>query len=478
MPALFAEAQHLTHNDVLQSIFDNNSDHEDPLPSTPGYLFFVEDRESGKTPELYLDLAQQDPVLSEASFHEEPFLKRFESAMSNNIDALRWSVDDILADCTPEKSSLWSGAWSDEDALSKDFNSSPFSTPSISQSNIGDVLAQMPEPPVICFADFPCHPPQERHGHIPAHASVGKVSKSNSKQVCRGKRNSKFNLSAKRALLQKLISRMQMRARVDQVHEHGILVRKNVAKELAIAGEGMTPQLQFWGTKFQDVQTFLQSEATRYQDICQFRTIWSYHREQKGSTIILTLSLTDEQSKCGENDYQFSVISRYLPYDCFGRPYGAVKKKLNRVQEELEREKETRKGDTYCWRHFLTSFEYFKLVSFMLGKDYDFNLNDNQTGETRGSDGKVISPEKRHDMRTRSHAKIYFEGKAVKSAHELLNDETMSSRKSFIVGTFGQIMGYTNKRPFGSDSSLSVMEFKYLEEALAKEINFHVFHGI
>ncbi|CAR24997.1 KLTH0G09240p [Lachancea thermotolerans CBS 6340] len=478
MPALFAEAQHLTRNDVLQSIFENNSDQEDALPPTPGYLFFLEDHEDRKTPELYLDLAQQDPVLSDVSFHGEPFLKRFESTMPSNFDSLRWSVDDILADCTPEKSSLWSGAWSDDEALSKDLNSSPFSTPSLTQSNIEDVLARVPEPPIMCFAEFQRHPPQEKPGHIPARASTGKVSKPNNKQASRGKRSSKFNLSAKRALLQKLISRMQMRTRLEQTYEHGILVRRNVAKELAIEGEGATPQLQFCGTRFQDVQTFLQSQATLHQDACHFRTIWSYNREQKGSTIILTLSLTDEQSKCGENEYQFSVISRYLPYDCFGRPHGAVKKKLNRVQEELEREKETRKGDTYCWRHFLTSFEYFKLVSFMLGKEYDFNLNDNQTGETRGSDGKVISPEKRHDMRTRSHAKIYFEGKAVKSAHELLNDETISSHKSFIVGTFGQIMAYTNKRPFGSDSSLSVMEFKYLEEALEKEINFHVFHGV
>lgn len=476
MPGPSVEAKRFSQYELLQPDLDNN-DLSEYAADILGYSPFLEDRE---TPEFYLTPTNQDPVLLDPNFQGEPFLKRFDWSMPQSFESSHWSIDDILADCTPEKTALWSEAISDEELLSKNLSSSSFSTPSVTRVHYyATDFNQSPDNYTASDPLVPSYPsPTETLKPAPSRAGSGKVSKRSAKKSPRGKKSGKFNFVAKKASLQKLVSELQLKAEVEKSRDSGILVRKNVAKELAIAESAIVPCVKFEGVDFKDSQQFLNDQALQHQLDGQFRTIWNYHRDQQGPEVFLTLSLADGKRKYGPNDYQFSVISRHLPYNCFGRPQAVSKKKLNKVQEELEREHSLFGENAHCWRHFVTSFEYFKLVNFMLGQDYDFNLNDNQAGETRGSDGKVISPEKRHDMRTRSHAKIYFEGKAVKSAHELLHNETTSDRKSFIVGTFGQIMGYTYKKPYGSDSSLSVMEYKYLEEALQKEINFHIFHRL
>ncbi|SCU86396.1 LAME_0D05952g1_1 [Lachancea meyersii CBS 8951] len=525
MSVLSTEVHHPFWNELSQPLSGNIEELEDHSPGVLAYNSLFENLEDRHTPEFYTHSTKRDPVLLESSLQEEPLLKKFKTPMSSNSESHNWSIDDILAECTPEKTSLWTGAISEEEHFPKEVSHSSFdSPPNYSRLNcdsdvvidreFGADMSPDLQPQTLADVNVLGSPVDAvRHMNIKAEFQAQKpVVKLNTKIIThsvsalqspkrlfaktstktvstnkitktvaskfRGNRSSKFNHGAKRASLQRLILDLQSRVTYRTTSADGFLVRKSVAKELKIEDQCVVPVLDFVGTLFPHVCQYLGEQAVHFQPSGQFRTIWNYHREQNGSTISMSLTPYNGESSCDGENYQFSVISRVLPHDCFGKPQSLSKKKTNKVQDELEHEKRAAGGSMFQWRHFVTSFEYFKLVSFMLGSNYDYSLNDNQVGETRGSDGKVISPEKRHDMRTRSHAKIYFEGKAVKSAHELMNGETANKRKSFIVGTFGQIMGYTHMKPFGSDSSLSVMEFKYLEEALSKEINFHLFHSV
>ncbi|SCU94265.1 LAFA_0F20824g1_1 [Lachancea sp. 'fantastica'] len=510
MSLLSAEVQQTAWNKTTQQpLLVTIEDLEDHSPGILAYNTLFEGLDDRQTPDCCSYNSKRDPYLLESGLREEFMLKKFDTPMSGNSDSHNWSIDDILAECTPEKTSLWTGAISEEDPLSREFDDSSFdSSPSYNKlqcesnlingrefgTNLNPILKDQSLQAPDITTNLRAHKPNVTVNTkllriTPISSPVGtfvkplksvpssRVSKAKITKP-RSHRSSKFNVSAKRASLQKLIVDLQSKSTYQSCGTNGFLVRKSVAKELKIDDQCVTPVLDFTGTLFPHVRQYLAEQAAHFQPSGQFRTIWNYHREQNGADISLSLTpYNGEINNDGEN-YQFSVISRILPHDCFGKPQFVSKKKPNKVQEELDREKKAVDGSMYQWRHFITSFEYFRLVSFMLGSNYDYSLNDNQIGETRGSDGKVISPEKRHDMRTRSHAKIYFEGKAVKSAHDLTSGETANKRRTFIVGTFGQIMGYTHMKPFGSDSSLSVMEFKYLEEALSKEINFHLFHGL
>ncbi|SCV05449.1 LANO_0H07734g1_1 [Lachancea nothofagi CBS 11611] len=520
MSLLSIELQQPLWNNLSQACFGNTEELEEHSPGVLAYNSLFDGSDDCETPEFYTDKSNKDPVLLESSAREEQLLRKFDSSMTGSLDSHSWSIDDILAECTPEKSSLWTGAISGENNYQRELSGSSLTT-SYNQNRFqsdsdvvidqrfevglnGDLDTEENTLEADSISDrtnddnykatFSANKPlikvntKDMKNHtLPSpsrlfvepvkHEFAGKVSKPSTKKN-RGKRSSKFNFNAKKASLQKLITELQSKCDQARHGENGFLIRRSVAKELDIEHQCSPTILNFGGTLFSHVMRYLEEQALHFQPAGQFRTIWNYHRKQQGSRIVLSLTPYNGETDCDGTNYQFSVVSRLLPHDCFGNPQSVSKKKTNKVQDELEREKRASRGNMFHWRHFLTSFEYFKLVSFMLGTNYDFGLNDNQIGETRGSDGKVISPEKRHDMRTRSHAKIYFEGKAVKSAHELVSNETAGRRKSFIVGTFGQIMGYTHMKPFGSDSSLSVMEFRYLEEALSKEINFHVSHSI
>ncbi|CEP62140.1 uncharacterized protein LALA0_S04e08746g [Lachancea lanzarotensis] len=511
MSLLSAEVHQTAWNEstTQQPLSVTIEDAEDHSPGVLAYSLFESSQER-HTPEFYAHNLKRDPYLLESSLREEFMLKKFDTPMSGNSDSHNWSIDDILAECTPEKTSLWTGAISEEDPLSRELDDSSFdSSPSYNKLNCdsqimsgreyGSNLNPILHGQTLKGTDTTNLEPRNQRPNVtintkilrttpvsspaktflkPTESLTGKKLAKAKVTKPRGNRSSKFNVGAKRASLQKLVADLQSTSTYRSTDTNGLLVRKSVAKELKIEDQCATPMLDFTGTLFPHVCQYLAEQAAHFQPSGQFRTIWNYHRQQTGAAISLSLTpYNGEISKDGEN-YQFSVISRILPHDCFGKPQCVSKKKVNKVQEELEREKRAADGSMYQWRHFITSFEYFRLVSFMLGSNYDYSLNDNQIGETRGSDGKVISPEKRHDMRTRSHAKIFFEGKAVKSAHDLTSGETANKRRTFIVGTFGQIMGYTHMKPFGSDSSLSVMEFRYLEEALSKEINFHLFHKV
>ncbi|SCU88392.1 LADA_0E09868g1_1 [Lachancea dasiensis] len=520
MSLLSVDQQQSAWKDLTQPFFGTSKELDQQSPEVLAYNSLFEDSEDRDTPELNIESSRKDPLLLGSCSQEEQVLHKFESNMYTASDSHQWSIDDILAECTPEKSSLWTGALSEEEKPVGDLSSSSFTSPSnYSKFHSGSDAAIGQEYGAAFNNDLSTAVHREaahryefddkvspssmlnnrghssyqkletsaNSGSLQSQAklfvkptkkpSTGKIQKQTAKKP-RAKRSSKFNHSAKRASLEKLVAELQSKNESRSDGTMGFLIRKSISKELKIEGSCVVPTLRFGGTMFGQVLQYLDDQCVQFEPAGQFRTIWNYHRIEDGPTITLCLTPYDGVATCDGNNYQFSVISRLLPHDCFGNPQSANKKKANRIQDELDREKRADHGKMFRWRHLLTSFEYFKLVSFMLGTTYDYSLNDNQLGETRGSDGKVISPEKRHDMRTRSHAKIYFEGKAVKSAHELLNAETADRRKSFIVGTFGQIMGYTHMRPFGSDSSLSVMEFKYLEEALSKEINFQVFHAI
>ncbi|SCW02007.1 LAFE_0E12090g1_1 [Lachancea fermentati] len=407
-----------------------------------------------------------DPVLLDAAWNfSSP--KRFDGSPSTRIESDQWSVEDILASYVPETPSIWTNNPVEGDDDQQEAVVSPGtseSSPLCYLENL-DTSSSLMHP--IVHGSTPCSNPD----------ISGEALHEPGKHLQVKKKRTRVSASAKKAAFLKLVSELQLR-HTRRKQPLGILLRKNVAKELDIDVKDKPIVLSFRGYSLECAIAYLVNQSRQFQRNGSFRTIWRYKRKQEGPKIILELALSNSKELSDSETFQFSVVSRYLPYGCFGKPTYTIKRKPNKVQEELDREIEAKGQETHCWRHFVTSFEYFKLVTFMLGKTYDFTLNDNQTGETRGSDGKVISAEKRHDMRTRSHAKIYFEGKTVKSANELIRDEDNELRKPFIVGTFHQIMGYTHKKPFGSDSSLSVMEFKYLPDALQKEINFHIYQII
>ncbi|SCU84658.1 LAMI_0C08372g1_1 [Lachancea mirantina] len=406
-----------------------------------------------------------DPnLLLEAPLEAGDALLKFFSGAGGELSSTgsnMWSIDDVLDNC---QATLASHSSDDDEALLRE------PTCNVSETTVGsECVVSTPMPCVQVQVSDPVTVIQSKPDLKPTARRTSATHK------CTKKRSWKINKTNKKAVLNKLIENLQTETGDEPC---GMLLRKNVARELDIDVRDKTARLEFSGFKLAQVQALLDRKASNMLPERQFRTLWMLARQQSGTVVQLEFKPFEKETADLDQIFVFSVISRYLPYGCFGKTATSPKKKQSAVQESLRAEELDKTEHDFCWRHFITSYEYFKMVTFMLGDNYDFNVNDNQSGETRGSDGKLISAEKRHDMRTRSHAKMYFEGKAVKSANELSGDETSECRRQFIVGTFSQIMNYNYRKPYGSDSSLSVMEFKYLEDALNKEINFHIFHEI
>lgn len=256
----------------------------------------------------------------------------------------------------------------------------------------------------------------------------------------------------------------------------GRILRTTLVKKTGVNNEHRTLEVTFLNSPFTQMYKHLDTLSYANRERGNFRTIWKVVRQQDRSSIFLKLDSSNETEDCPPDIFQFSVISRILPQGCFGRSKIALKKKKNTVQEQLDIE---RSQGGYCWRHFVTSFEYFKLIDYILGYQYDVAFNNKKTNNgTIGKDGKPIPAKKHQEMRVRSHAKIWFDGKAIKSSENLTQEEQDPVRREFVVGLFQQIKAYAKKRPISNDNNLCVMEFKYLKEAVEKELSFYSYQSL
>ncbi|AQZ09778.1 (ZYRO0G21032g) [Zygosaccharomyces parabailii] len=224
----------------------------------------------------------------------------------------------------------------------------------------------------------------------------------------------------------------------------GIFLRDHAAAELAINKNDYNA-LELDLTNFDLItQTLEVMMQTRSES---FRTLWKIFRQQYDQQVFLSFQLSDEYATVKEGETEISIFTLMVP------------------------------GHTP--KHLMTGCQYLQLVNFILGKEYNHLINDNLAETTVGSDGKMISTQKHHASRVRSHVKKYLKRHVVKDIKRYTEDERRNSKEfNYQMTLHNIVMGCAVKKPFESKVSVALMELLNVKDALLKQADFFVFKKI
>lgn len=224
----------------------------------------------------------------------------------------------------------------------------------------------------------------------------------------------------------------------------GIFLRDHAASELAISkNDYKTMELNLINIDSisQTLGIIMQGQKE------SFRTVWKIFRQQYDHEVYLTFQLSDEYAAVNENETEISIFTLMVP--------GHIPK------------------------HLITGCQYLQLVNFILGKEYNHLINDNLAETTVGSDGKMISTQKHHASRVRSHVKKYLKRHVVKDLRRYTNEERSNvSEFHYQMVLHNLVMGCILKKPFESKVSVALMELPKVKDALIKQTDFFVFKRI
>lgn len=227
-------------------------------------------------------------------------------------------------------------------------------------------------------------------------------------------------------------------------HLRGIFLRDHAASELAIGKDDYKP-LELNLTNIDCISQTLELMKKHRPE--SFRTIWKIFRQQFDHEVYLTFQLSDEYAAINENEMEISIFTLMVP------------------------------GHSH--KNLLTGCQYLQLVNFILGKNYNHLINDNLAETTVGSDGKMISTQKHHASRVRSHVKKYLKRHVVKDIKRYTEEERSNvSEFHYQMTLHNLVMGCTLKKPFESKVSVALMELPNVKDALIKQSEFFVFKKI
>lgn len=231
-------------------------------------------------------------------------------------------------------------------------------------------------------------------------------------------------------------------ARRDNVQ--GIILRDQAAAELRL-GKDEHRSLNLTLLNFDLVCQYLSTRTQGQKD--SFRTIWRISRTQINHHVSLEFHLSDETASVPDNDMEISVFTLIAP------------------------------GHTT--KHLVTSCQYLEMVNFILGKDYNYLINDNLAETTVGSDGKMISTQKHHASRVRSHVKKLLKRHVVKDFKRYTaEDRSDPVEFEYRMALHNLVLQCYVKKPFESKVSIALMELGCVKNALTKQAEFFTFKKI
>lgn len=224
----------------------------------------------------------------------------------------------------------------------------------------------------------------------------------------------------------------------------GIFLRDQAASELSIKKhEHHSLELIF--SNFDEVERDLEKKM---ETQCgSFRTIWRIVKWQEDHNITLKFLPSNEMNMVQPEDMEISVFTLIMP--------------------------------GHSSKHLITSCQYLELVNFILGKDYDHLLNDNLAETTVGSDGKMISTQKHHASRVRSHVKKFLKRHVIKDMKRYTEEERNNIDEfRYRMALHDLVMNCAVKKPFESKVSVALMELQNVKYALLKQAEFFTFKEI
>lgn len=162
-----------------------------------------------------------------------------------------------------------------------------------------------------------------------------------------------------------------------------ILMRAQVVRELGFDSDKLKkPILNMtgWSDIVEDIKK--KSLKLETQEVFELETSLICQRSNLGSSLNLDFSYNDKTMQTNEKGvYELIIHSVVIP------------------------DKSNRTSNSKCWFHYVRGGAYVTLAQFVLGPDFDYDMNDNQAEPTVGNDLKIISAKKRCLSRLRSHAK-------------------------------------------------------------------------
>lgn len=224
----------------------------------------------------------------------------------------------------------------------------------------------------------------------------------------------------------------------------GIFLRDQAASELSIK-KHEHHSLKLTLLNFDEVERDLEKKMLTQSR--SFRTLWRIVKTQKDHNIMLKLLPSDEMKLVEPEDMEISVFTLIVA--------------------------------GHKSKHLVTSCQYLELVNFILGKDYNHLLNDNLAETTVGSDGKMISTQKHHASRVRSHVKKFLKRHVIKDMKRYTEEERCNIDEfRYQMVLHNLVMNCTVKKPFESKVSVALMELQNLKYALLKQAEFFTFKKI
>lgn len=224
----------------------------------------------------------------------------------------------------------------------------------------------------------------------------------------------------------------------------GIFLRDHAAGELSLEKTEHCPLelgLPNFGSIGQHLDTMLQKERS------SFRTVWRVVRTQCDNQVCLNFFPSDETSPVPKGDMEISVFALIVP--------------------------------GHSTKYLVTSCQYLELVNFVLGKSYNHLINDNLAETTVGSDGKMISTQKHHASRVRSHVKKFLRRHVVKDLRKYTDAERCDVKEfEYRMALHNLVLQCHQKRPFESKVSIALMELENVEKALLKQSEFFTFKKV
>ncbi|QLQ78486.1 hypothetical protein HG537_0A07330 [Torulaspora globosa] len=224
----------------------------------------------------------------------------------------------------------------------------------------------------------------------------------------------------------------------------GIFLRDHAASELSLekdehcALELVLPNFHLIA-KHLDTMTLTRKNS--------FRTIWRVTREQFDNKVCLNFYLSDEVRPVAKDDIEISVFVLIVP--------------------------------GHSTKYLVTSCQYLELVNFVLGKSYNHLINDNLAETTVGSDGKMISTQKHHASRVRSHVKKFLRRHVVKDLRKYTDLDRSDVREfEYRMALHNLVLQCYQKKPFESKVSIALMELENVEKALLKQAEFFTFKKV
>lgn len=252
------------------------------------------------------------------------------------------------------------------------------------------------------------------------------------------KRDSSVTLEKKVEFFQAIIED----AKIKKVQ--GIILRDQAAAELRL-GKDEHHALNLTLPNFDLVCQYLDGKAQEQHN--SFRTIWKISRTQIDHHVSLEFHLSDETATVPDADMEISVFTLMAP--------------------------------GHSTKHLVTSCQYLEMVNFILGKDYNYLINDNLAETTVGSDGKMISTQKHHASRVRSHVKKLLKRHVVKDFKRYTaEDRSDPIEFEYKMALHNLVLQCYVKKPFESKVSIALMELGCVKKALTKQTEFFTFKKI